>query len=43
MLASPVLAVNGWLGYQSIGSQLSMLMAFQGADHLADDDDGGRA
>ncbi|GIH09304.1 N-acetyltransferase [Rhizocola hellebori] len=38
-----MLAVNDWLGYKVIDSQRSMLKTFQGADDLADDDDGGRA
>ncbi len=38
-----MLAVNNWLGYQVIDSQVSMLKSFQGADDLADDDNGGRA
>jgi GNAT superfamily N-acetyltransferase len=38
-----MLAVNDWLGYKVVGSQVSMLKAFKGADDFADDDDGGRA
>jgi GNAT superfamily N-acetyltransferase len=38
-----MLAVNDWLGYRAIDSQVSMLKSFQGADDVADDDDRGRA
>jgi GNAT superfamily N-acetyltransferase len=38
-----MLAVNDWLGYKAIDSQVSMLKTFQGADDVADDNDGGRA
>ena len=39
----PMLAINDWLGYKVSDSEVSMLKTFQGADDVADDDDGGRA